>query len=149
LEIGGGAVIIVAIGLMLLGVIITVVAKRAAVPRSGGKPWEGRQGLRSGNPNDRPDNPRFPTWDAAFNRLISDELRFLIEYADSNGEVTKREISPKSIHLLRGKDELYIVAHCHLRGEERTFLSSRILSAFNVKTRRWISDLGSYLRSRY
>lgn len=103
----------------------------------------------SARPETRPDNPRFPTWDAAMNRVVTDDLRFNIEYSDRDGVVTEREITPKSIHLQPGEPAVHIVAYCHLRNEERTFHSDRILGAFNLKTRRHISNLGQYLRGRY
>ncbi|MBX3597322.1 MAG: hypothetical protein KF874_07105 [Rhizobiaceae bacterium] len=94
--------------------------------------------------------PRFyENWDAAFNRDITDEQRFWIEYSDENGEVTEREIRPISIHLIRESYIVYIKSLCYLRREMRTFRSDRILSARNLKTNRSIIDLGQYLRSRY
>lgn len=113
------------------------------------EPWRKKQFRHDDEPESRPENPRFPTWDAAFNRTVTDELRFLIEYADGNGEVTEREITPISIHLIRGSPDLYIKAFCHRRQEERTFRSDRIVSARNLKTNRRIGDLGQYLRGRY
>jgi hypothetical protein len=97
----------------------------------------------------RPDNPRFPSWEEAFNRPIGDDLRFFIEYVNRDGEITKREITPTSIHLMRGQEWLFIKAQCHLRKDERTFRSDRILFARNLKTKRVIGDLGAYLRSKY
>lgn len=97
----------------------------------------------------RPDNPRFKTWDDAMNRPIGDDERFSIEYADYNGEITERIITPKMIHLMGGRSEIYISALCHLRNEERTFRSDKILSSRNLKTNRIISDLGAYLRKKY
>ena len=49
---------------------------------------------------------------------------FSIEYQDASGNVTKRDIS----HIIfEGKDGLVIHAHCHLRGENKTFRADRIL----------------------
>lgn len=97
----------------------------------------------------RPDNPRFQTWDEAFNRAITHDLRFFIEYVNRDGEISERVITPKSIHLMRGQKWLFIKAQCHLRNDERTFRSDRIQFARNLKTKRVINDLGAYLRSRY
>ncbi|MGI0525744.1 WYL domain-containing protein [Rhizobium giardinii] len=107
--------------------------------------------FRRGSPacDSRPDNPRFQTWDEAFNRPIGDDLRFLIKYVNRDGEITKRVIAPTSIHLMRGQPWLFIKAQCHLRNAERTFRSDRIQFARNLKTKRVINDLGAYLRSRY
>lgn len=96
----------------------------------------------------KPDNPRFATWEEALNRAVSGNHLFRIEYADADGVVSQRDITPKSIHLIRGQPDLLIKAHCHLRNEERTFRSDRILSCRNMKTGRVIGDLGQYLRSR-
>lgn len=97
----------------------------------------------------RPDNPRFQSWDEAFNRAITDDLWFFIEYVNRDGEVSERVITPKSIHLMRGYKWLLIKAQCHLRNDERTFRSDRIQFVRNLKSNRVINDLGAYLRSRY
>lgn len=109
----------------------------------GQQQWPGSGGTRS-----TPDGRRFATWEEAFNRPVSGE-RFLIEYADENGEVTNREIEPESIQLRRSSPVVYIRAQCHLRNERRTFRSDRVLAARNIRTGRQISDLGQYLRGRY
>ena len=80
----------------------------------------------------RPDNPRFQTWNEAFNRAITDDLRFFIEYVNRDGEISGRVITPKSIHLMRGEKWLFIKAQCHLRNDERTFRSDRIQFARNL-----------------
>lgn len=107
------------------------------------------RGSRTRRDQSRPDNPRFQTWDEAFKRPITDDLRFFIENMGRDGEIIEREITPKSLHLMRGQPWLFILAQCHLRNEERTFRSDRIQFARNLKTNRVINDLGSYLRSRY
>ncbi|MDI6025628.1 hypothetical protein QBK99_05345 [Corticibacterium sp. UT-5YL-CI-8] len=98
---------------------------------------------------DRPDNPKYNTWEEAMNRSVTDDLRFLIEYSDAAGVVTEREINPTMIKLTAHRPEVKIVAYCHLRGEEREFRSERILFAKNLKTGRQITDLGQYLRGKY
>lgn len=113
------------------------------------EPWRGRQHLPTDDPNDKPEGERFETWEEAFNRQISDKLEFMIEYADFHGVVTERNIEPISIHLIRESPDLYIKAFCHLRNSERTFLSSRIQSCVNLRTKRSITNLGQYLRSKY
>jgi len=73
------------------------------------------------------------------------EPEFLIEYADSDGVVTSRQIEIFS----RGwKDESFR-AWCFLRSEERTFRFDRVLSARNLRTGRAISDLRNYVRRNW
>lgn len=112
------------------------------------EPWHGRQWRDTGDPADRPEGDRFKNWDEAFNRPVSGE-RFLIEYADENGEVSEREIEPESIHLIRNSPTVYIRAFCHLRNDQRTFRNDRVLAARNLRTGRQIGDLGQYLRGRH
>ncbi len=47
-------------------------------------------------------------------------------FSPGKGEVTQREITPKEIR--EDKDKSFLVAFCHLRGEERTFRVDGILS---------------------
>lgn len=112
------------------------------------KPWRARQNIPD-DPNDRPDGRQFASWDEAYNRPITDNLRFRIEYEDMSGTVTFREITPIMIHLMSQDPTCYIEAHCHLQHDQRTFRSDRILSTQNLQTGRSIKDLGQYLRSRY
>lgn len=98
---------------------------------------------------DKPANPRFATWEEAMNRPVTDDLRFLIQYADADGVVTERIITPKMIRLTAHQPEVRILAYCHLRGEERTFRSERIMGTTNLQTNRPLKDLGQHLRSRY
>lgn len=48
-----------------------------------------------------------------------------------NNNVTKREITP--ITLQKGYDRTYLLAHCHMRGEERNFRVDCIIEAKPVK----------------
>ncbi|MGF9691439.1 WYL domain-containing protein [Rhizobium sp. 0TCS1.26] len=113
------------------------------------QPWLAKPKPLYDDEESRPDNVRFPTWDEAFNRQVTDEIRFRIEYADNDGVVSEREITPLSIHLRRGQPDVYITAYCYMRAEERTFRSDRIQFTMNLKTKRVINDLGQYLRARY
>ena len=56
----------------------------------------------------RPDNPRFQTWNEAFNRAITDDLRFFIEYVNRDGEISGRVITPKSIHLMTKRPKVVV-----------------------------------------
>lgn len=97
----------------------------------------------------RPENPKFATWDEAMNRPVTNDLRFMIEYADADGVITERVIKPLGIHQMAGGAIIYITAFCTTRNAIRTFRSDRILAAYNMQTNRKISDLGNYLRGRY
>ncbi len=59
-------------------------------------------------------------------KSISIGERALIEYADYDGRITRREIMPHEF-INYGKKN-YILAHCFLRNSERCFLTSRIIS---------------------
>ena len=50
--------------------------------------------------------------------------RLLIDYIDGKGEATQRWITLKQ--ALEMNDYIYLVAHCHLRDEERSFRLDRI-----------------------
>ena len=113
--------------------------------RSRRDPWVGRQYRLHGD-DDRPEGSRFASWEEAFNRPAPAGLRYWIEYADKDGVVTEREIEPKSIHLLPREPEIFLRAYCHLRREERTFHTSRVIQATNLKTGRQISNLAGHLR---
>jgi hypothetical protein len=55
---------------------------------------------------------------------LSPSLDFLMSYTDTNGKSTTRKISLKSLEMNEGK--LYLNAFCHLRNEDRMFLTERI-----------------------
>lgn len=59
-------------------------------------------------------------------KSISIGEKVLIEYADYDGRITRREIMPREF-INYGKKN-YILAHCFLRNSERCFLTSRIIS---------------------
>lgn len=59
---------------------------------------------------------------------IRDEKRLHITYYSSwNNRTTKRVVTPKEIQ--KGFDTSYLIAHCHLRDEERNFKLEGILDA--------------------
>lgn len=141
------------LALAAVGVVAFVVVRRliggkvdAQRPRTHG--WVESRVVDDGEPR-QGTGERYGGWDEAYARPIDDDLRFRIEYSDIDGVVTERDITPRSIHMKAGRQDLVIKAFCHLRGEERSFRSDRILSARNLTTGRPISDLGNYLRSRY
>ncbi|AVO37372.1 WYL domain-containing protein [Pukyongiella litopenaei] len=109
------------------------------------QPWiEAQKWTETADP---PQNGNYATWDEALNRPVTDDIRFEIEYADREGEITNRTIRPEMIHI--AGDRLYIEAYCETREETRTFLDSNIRATKNLQTGRNLSDLGAYLRSRY
>jgi DNA polymerase-3 subunit epsilon len=55
---------------------------------------------------------------------LQSKKRLFIRYVDRKGDVSERWITPKQILTLN--DYIYMVAHCHLRDEERNFRLDRI-----------------------
>ena len=55
---------------------------------------------------------------------LQSKKRIFIRYVDGKGNASERWVSPKQVLVL--KDYLYMVAHCHLRDEERHFRLDRI-----------------------
>jgi len=55
---------------------------------------------------------------------LQSEKRLFIRYVDRKGDVSERWITPKQVLALN--DYLYVVAHCHLRDDERNFRLDRI-----------------------
>jgi DNA polymerase III epsilon subunit family exonuclease len=55
---------------------------------------------------------------------LQSKKRLFIRYLDRKGDVSERWITPKQILALN--DYLYMVAHCHLRDDERNFRLDRI-----------------------
>jgi DNA polymerase III subunit epsilon len=55
---------------------------------------------------------------------MQSKKRLFIRYVDRKGEASERWITPKQILALN--DYIYMVAHCHLRDEERNFRLDRI-----------------------
>lgn len=55
---------------------------------------------------------------------LQSKKRLFIRYVDRKGNVSERLITPKQILALN--DYLYIVAHCHMRDDERNFRLDRI-----------------------
>jgi DNA polymerase III epsilon subunit family exonuclease len=55
---------------------------------------------------------------------LQSKKRLFIRYVDRKGDVSERWITPKQIIALN--DYLYMVAHCHLRDDERNFRLDRI-----------------------
>jgi DNA polymerase-3 subunit epsilon len=60
----------------------------------------------------------------AIEEALQSQKRLFIHYVDRKGDVSERWVTPKQILALN--DYLYIVAHCHLRDDERNFRLDRI-----------------------
>jgi DNA polymerase-3 subunit epsilon len=60
----------------------------------------------------------------AIEEALQCKKRLFIRYVDRKGGVSERWITPKQILALN--DYLYMVAHCHLRDDERNFRLDRI-----------------------
>lgn len=73
-----------------------------------------RHGLATGSVKSRP----------VIEEALQNKKRLFIRYLDRKGEVSERWITPKQILALN--DYLYMVAHCHLRDDERNFRLDRI-----------------------
>ena len=55
---------------------------------------------------------------------LQSKKRLFIRYVDRKGDISERWITPKQILALN--DYLYMVAHCHMRDDERNFRLDRI-----------------------
>lgn len=55
---------------------------------------------------------------------LQSKKRLFIRYVDRKGAASERWVSPVQVRALN--DYLYLVAHCHMRGEERNFRLDRI-----------------------
>ena len=53
---------------------------------------------------------------------LQSEKRLFIRYIDRKGDASERWVTPKQVLALN--DYIYLVAHCHLRDEERTSAST-------------------------
>lgn len=75
-----------------------------------------------------------------------------IYYIDGTGQRTTRHISIKRFAPDFGSDgslDFMLLAHCHLRNENRTFLGSRIESFVALETGKLVSDVRQYLQDAY
>jgi predicted DNA-binding transcriptional regulator YafY len=69
-------------------------------------------------------SPRELNLPPVIEEALKSKKRLFIRYVDRKGDVSERWITPKQILALN--DYLYMVAHCHLRDEERNFRLDRI-----------------------
>jgi DNA polymerase III epsilon subunit family exonuclease len=64
-----------------------------------------------------------------------------MEYLDSRQSRTFRVIQP--LHIRRSNGELLLVAHCHLRGEQRTFKLERIVQLLRLESQTTLQSVES------
>jgi len=69
-------------------------------------------------------SPREPDLPPVIEEALHSQRRLYIRYVDRRGEASERWITPKQVLAL--EDYLYLVAHCHLRDDERKFRLDRI-----------------------
>lgn len=55
---------------------------------------------------------------------LQSQKRLFIRYVDRKGDISERWVTPKQVLALN--DYIYLVAHCHLRDDERNFRLDRI-----------------------
>ena len=81
-----------------------------------------------------PVNPRESLLPLELEEALEQRKPVMMEYLDARQSRTNRVIQP--LHVRRRHGELMLVAHCHLRGEQRTFRLERIvqLSRFESQT---------------
>ena len=69
-------------------------------------------------------SPRALNLPPVIEEALQSRKRLFIRYIDRKGDASERWITPKQVLAL--SDYLYVVAHCHLRDEERNFRLDRI-----------------------
>jgi DNA polymerase III subunit epsilon len=68
--------------------------------------------------------PADPELPPLIQEALASKRRLYICYVDQKGNQTQRWITPRQILILN--DYIYLSAHCHLRGEDRSFRLDRI-----------------------
>lgn len=68
--------------------------------------------------------PSSPDLPPLIQEAFASKKRLFIRYVDMKGVETERWITPTQILVLN--DYIYVSAHCHLRGEDRSFRLDRI-----------------------
>jgi len=72
-----------------------------------------------------PANPRESLLPLELEEALERRKPVMMEYLDARQHRTHRVIQP--LHVRRAKGDLLLVAHCHLRGEQRTFKLDRVV----------------------
>jgi hypothetical protein len=76
------------------------------------------------------------------------EIDAEIDYVDGNGQATYRRISIHRFapdYVAQGKRDFMLLAHCHLRNGNRSFVGSRIRSFVSMQTGEVVRDVRAYL----
>lgn len=84
----------------------------------------------------------------ASNKPAPINKEIVIEYSDSEGEITSRKIRVKEIKYDKQKRKMVpysLYAYCFLKKAPRTFVLNRIISAYDAETGEIINDIPSYL----
>lgn len=77
-----------------------------------------------------PVNPRESLLPLELEEALEQRKPVMMEYLDARQSRTRRVIQP--LHVRRSNGELMLVAHCHLRGEQRTFKLERIVQLLRI-----------------
>jgi hypothetical protein len=72
-----------------------------------------------------PANPQQSLLPLELEEALEQRCDVMMEYVDADGRRTERLIRP--MHVRRRTGELVLVAHCHLRNDQRTFKLDRIV----------------------
>jgi DNA polymerase III epsilon subunit family exonuclease len=73
----------------------------------------------------RETGPQVPSLPPSMEEALQSRRRLFIRYVDRKGDTSERWITPRQVLALN--DYIYLVAHCHLRDEERSFRLDRII----------------------
>lgn len=84
-------------------------------------------------------------WD--YKSSVPCEGKIEIEYSDAQGVKTKRRVDINS--CIFEKNDSMFTGYCHLRGEVRSFLASRVYSAVDCDTGSVIYNINNYLKEKY
>lgn len=79
-----------------------------------------------------PANPRESLLPLELEEALEQRKPVMMEYLDARQSRTNRVIQP--LHVRRQNGELMLVAHCHLRGEQRTFKLERIVQLSRLES---------------
>jgi DNA polymerase III epsilon subunit family exonuclease len=79
-----------------------------------------------------PANPRESLLPLALEEALEQRKPVMMEYLDARQSRTRRVIQP--LHVRRRKGELIMIAHCQLRGDQRTFKLERIVEITRLES---------------
>jgi DNA polymerase III epsilon subunit family exonuclease len=79
-----------------------------------------------------PISPRESLLPLELEEALEQRKPVMMQYLDARQSRTERVIQP--LHIRRSNGELMLVAHCHLRGEQRTFKLERIVQLIRLES---------------